>query len=175
MKNWLKKNLTAHDRLRGERIHRVLGDRIFDWELWHLTRHSTSGGIAVGLFIAFTPTIPFQMLLSALGAIWLQVNLPLALLASWAANPLTAVWIYLLAHRTGKAVLGNTLGFLVVSDLEEVAAIWRLFSHGVSLWTGGVLLGAVAAIVGYTGTQVLWVLLIGSGPAHGEKVSDTDD
>ena len=175
MKEWLKKYLAARERFRGDRIHRVLGDRIFDWELWHITQHSTSGGLAVGLFVAFTPTIPFQMLLSALGAIWFRVNLPIALLASWVTNPITAVWVYLYAHRLGKAALGNVLGIFVLSDLEDVAAVWRIFSHGVSLWTGGVLLGAAAAFVGYAVSKAFWILVKGKERIPNEGVVDSDE
>jgi hypothetical protein len=47
--------------MRNGRIHRLLGDRIFHPHIWSFDERSLSGGLALGLFIAFTPTLTFQM------------------------------------------------------------------------------------------------------------------
>lgn len=159
IKDWLKKHLIKPDRLRGERIHQIVGDRLFDRDIWHISRRSISGGLALGLFIAFTPTIPAQMLLSAICAIWLRVNLPIAIAACWVTNPFTAVWIYFMEYRLGRAVLGNLPGVFAISDLENIGAIRRLFSHATYVWTGGLIVGAVAALIGYIVMQLAWQLL----------------
>ncbi|MGM0454114.1 MAG: DUF2062 domain-containing protein [Thermodesulfobacteriota bacterium] len=156
MKNWLKKNLIQPDRLRGERIHKLLGDRIFDKEVWHISRRSISGGLAMGLFIGFTPTIPFQMLLSAICAIWLRVNLPIAIVACWVTNPFTAVWIYFLEYRLGKAVMGKLPAVFAISDLENTGMIRRLFSQATYVWTGGMLMGSAAALIAYIFVRIVW-------------------
>jgi len=158
IKHWLKKNLIKPERLRGERIHQMVGDRLFEKELWHISRRSISGGLCLGLFIAFTPTIPLQMLLSAMGAIWLRVNLPIAIAACWATNPFTAVWIYFMEYRIGQALLGKLPGIFAISEFENIGAIRRLSSQATYLWTGGVILGALAAMVAYVAIQIAWCL-----------------
>lgn len=159
IKEWLKKHLIKPERLKGERIHQLIGDRLFERGIWHISRRSISGGLALGLFIAFTPTIPAQMLLSAVCAIWLRVNLPIAIAACWVTNPFTAVWIYFMEYRLGRAVLGNLPGVFAISDLENIGAIRRLFSHATYVWTGGLIVGAVAALIGYIVMQLAWQLL----------------
>ncbi len=158
MKAWLKKNLIKPERLKGEPVHRLLGDRIFENDIWHVNRRSISAGLALGLFIAFTPTIPFQMLLAALFSIWLRVNLPIAVVACWVTNPFTAVWIYFMEYRLGQAVAGRLPALFAVSDLENIGAIRRLFSQATYVWTGGMIVGAVAALVGYITIRILWHL-----------------
>ncbi len=163
IKEWLEKYLIKPDRLRGERIHRLLGDRIFDPDIWHVSKRSISGGLALGLFIAFTPTIPLQMLFSAIGAIWLRVNLPVAIAACWITNPFTAVWIYFMEYRLGRAILGNLPGIFTISELENIGTVRRLFSQATYVWTGGVIFGALAAIVAYVVVRSLWDLFAPPG------------
>ena len=45
--------------------------------LWHFNRRSVSGGVAIGLFIAFWP-LPFQMVICAIAAVLFRVNVALA-------------------------------------------------------------------------------------------------
>ncbi|MDZ7830745.1 MAG: DUF2062 domain-containing protein [Desulfobacterales bacterium] len=159
MKEWLRKHLIKPERLKDEPIHRLLGDRLFDRDIWRISRRSISGGLALGLFIAFTPTIPAQMLLSAVGAIWLRVNLPIAIAACWVTNPFTAVYIYFMEYRLGREIIGNLPGIFAVSDLENIGAVRRLFSHATYVWTGGLIVGATVALIAYIIVRVIWRLL----------------
>ena len=86
VRDYLRRRLPARESV--QRQLSFLGERLHDPELWHLTRHSTAGGLSVGLFMAFMP-IPFQMLLAAPAAILLRVNLPIAAVSVWISNPLT--------------------------------------------------------------------------------------
>ncbi len=156
IKKLLEETLISRDRLKGERIHRILGDRIFTQEIWHIDRFTISGGLALGLFIAFTPTIPFQMIISALCAIWLRVNLPVALAACWVTNPLTIFPVYRIAYRLGYWLLGNLPGIFSGFVGQEQAGMRHLFAKGVYLWTGGVLLGAAAGLGGYAFVRIAW-------------------
>lgn len=159
IKEWLKSHLIKPERLKGECLHKILGDRIFERDIWQFSRCSVSSGLALGLFIAFTPTIPLQMLLSAVCAIWLRVNLPIAVTACWVTNPFTVVWIYFMEHRLGQAVMGKMPGIFVVSDLENIGAIRKLFSHATYLWTGGIIFGAITAMIAYFAIRITWNLL----------------
>ena len=73
--------------LNGTLLHRVIGERLFDPHLWKPTNKSVSAGFAIGVFIALTPTIGVQIPLIILAALFMRVNIPVALAASWITNP----------------------------------------------------------------------------------------
>ena len=66
-----------------------------------------AGGAALGVFLAFIP-VPIQMLIAAPLAFLFQVNLPVALAATWVSNPLTLAPILLLAYKVGSLLLGES-------------------------------------------------------------------
>ncbi|PCJ57803.1 MAG: hypothetical protein COA79_15070 [Planctomycetota bacterium] len=66
---------------------------------------SIARGVAIGLFIAFTPTIPLQMVLSILFAFILKANKTAAIVPAWVTNPLTAPPIFYLEYITGAYIL----------------------------------------------------------------------
>ena len=67
----------------------ILGDWVFEPNLWHINRYSVSMAFFVGLSLAFVP-VPGQMLIAALAAVVLRCNLPLSVGLVWITNPLTA-------------------------------------------------------------------------------------
>lgn len=137
--------------LKGGWLHRVLGERLFDPELWKFTQRSVAGGLAVGLFIAFTPTMGVQIVLSALAAYFLRVNIPIAAACAFVTNPVTAPIIYPLQLKLGVWLIG-------VPSPEELAnysITMRGFArYGRPLGAGGLFVGAVAAIIGYFSAHI---------------------
>ena len=148
---------TYRESIRGEYVHRILGDRLFDRNIWHMSERSLSGGFALGLFIAFTPTISVQMLLSAILAIWLRVNLPIALVACWITNPLTAVPIYGAAFKLGRWLVDCLPSFVKAYGFHGPTA--HYFANGFNLVVGGIALGALAALAGYVLVRCAWRIL----------------
>jgi hypothetical protein len=141
-----------HPRLRG------LGARLHDPALWHLNRHSVSGGVGVGLFVAWVP-LPFQMLIAAIGALALRVHLPLAVLAVWVTNPLTIPPMYMLAVRTGSWLLGREpkrleFQFSVGWLGDKLADVWA------PLLLGCLVLGVISALAGVAATRLLWRVVV---------------
>lgn len=130
--------------------------------LWHLNRHSVAGGIALGLFCGLIPG-PFQMVGAALLAMWLRVNLPLALVSTLYTNPLTIVPLYLLAYRIGLLVLGNRVEQAVVPEFPEwhwhdgLEPLWKwLAALGTPLLIGLPVLAAGLAALGYLAVRMAW-------------------
>ncbi len=150
------RRLPDRGRLRRSFLYRVFGKGILARDLWRFDARSLAGGISVGLFIAFTPTIPFQMLLACVGALYFRVNLPIALLACWVTNPLTAVPIYMTAWRIGQFVLQ------AVPYADEYIAAYsevrggRIILGSFCLWTGCLILSTVAAVAGNLLIRWLW-------------------
>ena len=146
----------AFNRLERFFIHRVL--HVDD------TAHRIALGVAVGIFVTWTPTIGFQMILAVLLAWLLKANKLVGVPFVWISNPLTVVPIYYPNYLLGRWLLGNDYG---KGDFNLISAIhwgtnwvekiqlwwketWKVFEP---LWLGsiiiGLLLGAATYVVVY--------------------------
>jgi uncharacterized protein (DUF2062 family) len=158
LRRFFQQLLPDHGRIRQHRQLRFLGRILHDPDIFHLTRRSTAGGVATGLFVGFLP-IPGQMLVSALAAILFRVNLPLAVVLVWISNPLTMPPLFFLSYRIGTRLLGHPHE----SVHFEMSLQWlaTTFMH---IWppvlAGCLLLGTVAGAAGYVGVRLLWRLAV---------------
>jgi len=152
----IRRRLPDKDRLRKTILYKLFGNNILAGDLWRFDAKSVAAGWSMGLFIALTPTIPFQMTLACIGALSLRVNLPMALLACWVTNPLTSVPFYMAAWRLGRAVLDAIpLAHEYVSAYGEGTRS-KVIVGSFCLWTGCLILALVAAIVSYLLVRWLW-------------------
>ena len=134
----------------------MFGKHILAKDLWRVDARSLAGGLSIGLFIAFTPTIPLQMMLAFFAARYFRVNLPAALLACWVTNPLTAVPVYMMAWRLGRFVLhALPFGSEYLAVYDE-ARQTRFIMGSFYLWTGCLIFGAVAAATSNLLLRWLW-------------------
>ncbi len=158
-KRWFIRKRTFKLSLREMAVFSLLGKRAFHPRLWRSDRRSIAGGLAVGLFTAFTPTIPFQMLLAAVGAILFKVNMPLALAACWVTNPFTAVPIYVSARHLGKMMLTHherVENFVML--FAPGGQTGRVIREGIFLTSGSLVFASLAASGGYLLVLMLWKL-----------------
>ncbi len=153
-KRLLKRLLPHHDKVRDHKHLKLFGKLLHDPNLWHLNRHSASGGFAVGLFMAFVP-LPFQMVLAAAAAILFRVNLPISVALVWITNPITIPPVFYFAYRVGTWILQTpaeakvfhfSLEWLEQNGLNEILS---------PLLVGSFICGTVSALLGYL--LVLWV------------------
>ena len=131
--------------------------------------HEIALGAAAGVFAAFTPFLGFQMLLAAILALSFRVNVPAALLGTFAGNPLSWPAIWTASYVAGAWMLGNdpALSAEYVSKSAEVlaaaasnptpvasdAAASTLGPHVKSLVLGSLLVGLIAALISYYPTR----------------------
>jgi uncharacterized protein len=149
---WLK-HLPRRKHLRGGRLHRLIGDRLFAPELWTPMRETTAKGLALGLFIGMTPTMGAQIILTGIAACILRVNIPIALAGSLVTNPFTAPIIYPLQYQLGVWLVGSPN----VEELRGYTGTLRMFvRYAKPLWVGSVLSGTVAAALGYGIVALVW-------------------
>lgn len=163
MPRWLRRWRDRQDRmrhtLRGTYAHRLLGERIFHPQIWGFDLNSLAGGLSLGLFIAFTPTIPFHMLLCVVFAIILRVNLPIALAACWITNPVTALPVFLAARRLGQFLLENSrLSGFVLDIFGFETRTGRFMENSLYVWAGSLIFAMVAALAGNIALRILWML-----------------
>jgi uncharacterized protein len=106
-------------------------------------------GMAIGVFIGVTPTIPFHTVL-AIGFIFLfRQNLPAALLGNWITNPITIPFFYFSEYEIGKYVLGWGSSEIILHTLnvhELLKLGWEIF---VPLQLGGLILAPFFAVPAY--------------------------
>ncbi len=155
-KRVLQRYLPQRHAIHSHRSLKFLGDRLHDPLLWHLNRHAVAGGISVGLFVAFIP-IPLQMVLAAIVAIALRVNVPAAVLGAWFTNPLTMAPVFLLSYRIGAFLLRQSAS---VTDFE-ISLPWlreTLDHTWQPLLLGSLVLGVLCAVLGNILVRVLWRL-----------------
>lgn len=154
LRGFFKRILPGHGEIQKHEQLSILGDILHDPNIFHLNRHSAAGGVAIGLFVAFIP-LPGQMLIAALVAILLRLNLPLAVVFVWLSNPVTIPPIFYLCYRTGAFVLRET-------PLElKFQASFAWFSEVITnIWapllTGCLLLGSLSALSGYFVIRLIW-------------------
>ena len=156
MKSWFKGFLPERQLIQEHRFLRHFGSLLHDPNIWHLTRRSSAGGVATGLFCAFIP-FPVHMFLSAALAILFRVNLPIAVIFTWVTNPLTVAPIFIFAYELGAILLGRsprniTFEYSLDWLQEQLVVIWE------PLLLGCFILATLSAAAGYTTIRFLWRL-----------------
>lgn len=108
-----------------------------------------SMGMAIGVFIGMTPTIPFHTVLVFAFILPLRQNLTAALLGTWVMNPITLPVFYLLEYELGRFLLGWERFAIVFNEISfgNILEIgWEIFYP---LQIGGLILAPLFAIPAY--------------------------
>jgi hypothetical protein len=161
-RKYFRKYLPSHDAVRANRLVARFGRFLHHPNLWHLNRHSVSGGVAVGLLCGLIPG-PLQMLGAALIAIPCRVNLPVALITTLYTNPFTIVPLYLVAYWIGSLLVGAggtmteppAFSWSQIGDSIRALVDWSL-ALGKPLAVGLVTLALGLAALGWAAVQVGW-------------------
>ncbi len=137
--------------------------RFFIYRVLHVddTPHRIALGVAIGIFVTWTPTIGLQMVLTVALAALLRANKVVGVPFVWISNPLTLVPIYGPNHWLGTKILGRNYNFDQLRPFVEAVtgggnwferfhaawnAMWSIFTE---LWLGSVVVGGALAIVTY--------------------------
>jgi len=128
-----------------------------------------AGGVAIGVFVAFTPTIGFQMVIAALLATLLRANRPVAVAMVWLTNPFTVPPVFITTYWLGTffqsgppvaevyALLSDTMQKISSHDYWALhdqfttflAVGWQIL---MPLLIGGALLGTILGVASYVVT-----------------------
>lgn len=127
---------------------------LHDQRLWGIRRRTVVPAFALGLFVSYMP-VPGHVLIGALAALALRINIPVAALTTFVSNPLTIGPMYFLAYRIGRELLRLPPRPFTV----ELSFQWLTESF-VNIWQpltlGCLLLGALLALAGYVALDLLW-------------------
>lgn len=157
-RKYIKRFIPDRHKLKERWYLRPFSALLHDPVLLHVNRHNTCKAFALGLFCAFIP-VPFQTVLVALGAIWLRVNLPVAIAAVFVTNPFTMGPIYYSCYKVGAWILDvpeQRFTFALSFEwlTEELLRIWQPFL------LGSLVLGVITATVGYFTLNLIWQLYV---------------
>lgn len=127
---------------------------LHDQRLWGVRRRTIVPAFALGLFIAFQP-FPGHMLAAALLALAFRINIPIAALTTFVSNPLTIGPMLIFCYKVGHLLLG-----LPARDISFDLSWEWLADSFIHTWQplmlGCVLMGSLAALIGYVSLDLLW-------------------
>jgi len=119
--------------------------------------HSIALATAVGMFVAFTPTYGFQIILSATAAVLLRCNKVATVLPVFLTNPVTAPPLLFLQYLLGRAILGGGSE----QDLEKAKQLARVLND-IALTDLRATLGAAAGAVRDLGWGIFGPTVLGA-------------
>ena len=110
--------------------------------------HYVALGMAIGVFIGVTPTIPFHTVLALFLAFVLRGSKAAAAIGVWFSNPLTIPLFYKGSYDLGISILGNSAPF--GTEYESILELLKLGANvTIAMVTGGIILGIFPGIAAY--------------------------
>lgn len=105
-------------------------------------------GMAIGVFVGVTPTIPLHTVIAIAVAFILRGSKPAAAIGVWFANPITIPFFYIGSFKLGAFILNRSIPFDV--KFESITALMTLgLDVTIAMIVGGAILGILPAIVAY--------------------------
>jgi len=131
--------------------------------------HYIALGMAIGVFVAITPTIPFHTVMAVALAYLFKASRPAAIIGVWASNPFTVVFLYIACYKVGMLLFGHALEdadsvmelvHAMENDIpikEQLHLFVEFFHTQLKLFfamnVGGVVLGIPGGIAAYVVTK----------------------
>lgn len=150
----IKRIVPAPESIRANKSLGFLGSLLHDPNLFHINRKSAAGAFAVGLFMAFVP-IPSQMIVAAIVAGIIRVNLPLSVGLVWISNPLTMAPMFYFAYKVGVWATGAPeYDFAFELSMEWLKN--SIITLGPAFLVGCFICATVCSLLGYFSIRLLW-------------------
>ncbi len=113
-------------------------------------------GMALGVFVGITPTVPFHMVTVLTLAPLLRISVVTAYLGIWVMNPVTIAPLYYLAYEVGCRLLFPEGALVLPATWTWRSALEVLWRGGLALQVGGVIIALPPAVASYFLT--LWAV-----------------
>jgi len=108
-----------------------------------------AGGMAIGVFIGMTPTVPLHTVLAVLIAFILRKSKLAAALGVWVANPFFLPFIYILDYKVGQSLTGIEAPSFIFKDFSLSQFLDLGWDISCPLLLGGVVTGGILAVPSY--------------------------
>jgi uncharacterized protein (DUF2062 family) len=120
--------------------------------------HYVALGMAIGVFISVTPTIPFHTVIALALAFILRGSKAAAAIGVWFSNPITIPLFYKGSYDVGISILGNSAPF--GTEYESILELLKLGADvTIAMITGGIILGILPGIAAYFITRRIFIKL----------------
>jgi uncharacterized protein (TIGR03546 family) len=113
-------------------------------------------GMALGVFVGVTPTVPFHFITVLTLAPLFRVSVITAVLGIQLCNPLTIPFLYLAAFKVGHFLLHRGAHFRLPETYTLATSLDLICRGGLALQLGGVILAIPPAIAAYFLT--MWII-----------------
>jgi uncharacterized protein (DUF2062 family) len=111
---------------------------------------SIAAGLAIGVFVGVTPTIPFHTAIIVLLGFLFRKNITAAYLGSWiVSNPVTIPLLYLSQYKLGIILLDMPPCRIELTDYSLCALTRMGYQIFVPLLTGGIVMAPFFAVPAY--------------------------
>ena len=125
--------------------------------------HAIAIGVACGVGVSMTPTVGFQLLLTALFAFILRGNIVAGLLATAIGNPITFPFIWIGSYKLGNLIIGQSalsegkLHFMeLFKDMKEAIVmldfnllIEKVLPILIPMMIGGIIMAIISGFISY--------------------------
>ena len=152
-RNLFKRYIPHKESIASNSIIRLFDEYLHDPNIWHIHRRSSAGGAAIGVFCAFIP-IPIQTLSAAALAILFRMNLPIAILFSFLANPITVPFIFFYSYKLGSILFGLEENQITNIIPENTTIIEWFNTIFLNIWEplliGCLILGLISSSITYS-------------------------
>ncbi|MBI3155336.1 MAG: DUF2062 domain-containing protein [Burkholderiales bacterium] len=168
MRQWFRRITPTEETLRAHPSLRWLGPLLRRPWLWQLSRRRVALGAGIGVFFGFLIPVA-QIFGAALFALLLRANLPVAAVSTLVTNPVTFGPVFVLAYKTGSAVLGRQLepGQAKAAARVAQAAVadapgWidRAASIGKPLFLGLAIFAVVGGLAAWALVHLIWTAAV---------------
>ena len=158
-RNLFKRYIPHKESIASNSIIRLFDEYLHDPNIWHIHRRSSAGGAAIGVFCAFIP-IPIQTLSAAALAILFRMNLPIAILFSFLANPITVPFIFFYSYKLGSILFGleeNQITNIIPENTTIIEWFNTIFLNiWEPLFIGCLILGLISSSITYFLIRLKW-------------------
>lgn len=167
LSGWLRRHIPTRETLADSNWLRPVSGRLLRPELWRFTRRSVPRGVALGVATGILMPVA-HMPLAAVLALPIRANIPAAVATTLISNPVTVPPIWLAAYWLGRRILrldhglpGQPIAAGLHVASQQGWLTWFLSDGAPATATGLIAITIVAAVIGYTGSSMVWRWRIG--------------
>ena len=116
--------------------------------------HFVAMGMAIGVFVAATPSMPFQTAIAVALAFILRSSKAAAAIAVWLSNPITFPVFYLASYKVGTLLFGISASYDAGGKPVDILKLGADIT--VAALTGGIIIGLCLAVTAYLITRKIY-------------------